>query len=111
MEIQVGGETLKRLKKFVEEDRLPKAPPLPGKFVSSAGALLVALKIEEDVIKDNRWLIPECNVLSEMTSCSPESEYLVAKFELLSQPFVEWISEIGKFMYHQKIPDYLLAKK
>lgn len=54
MEIQIGGETLKRLKKFVEEDRLPKARPLPGRFVSSAGALLVALKIEEDVIKDNR---------------------------------------------------------
>lgn len=42
---------MKKLKKFAEEDRLPKERPLSGKFVSSAGALLVALKKEEDIVE------------------------------------------------------------
>ncbi|XP_061189749.1 uncharacterized protein LOC133197644 [Saccostrea echinata] len=49
----IGGETIKRLKKFAEEDRWPRSPPLSGKFVSSAGAILVALMTAEDQIKES----------------------------------------------------------
>ncbi|XP_062571331.1 uncharacterized protein LOC134233385 [Saccostrea cucullata] len=49
----IGGETIKRLKKFAEEDRWSRSPPLSGKFVSSAGAILVALMTAEDQVKDN----------------------------------------------------------
>lgn len=48
---------MKKLKKFAEEDRLPKERPLSGKFVSSAGALLVALKKEEDIVEKTRCYI------------------------------------------------------
>lgn len=48
---------MKRLKKFAEEDRLPKERPLSGEFVSSAGALLVALKKEEDIVEKTRCYI------------------------------------------------------
>lgn len=48
---------MKKLKKFAEEDRLPREPPLSGKFVSSAGALLVALKKEEDMVEKSRSYI------------------------------------------------------
>lgn len=55
--LQIGGETMKKLKKFAEEDHLPREPPLSGKFVSSAGALLVALKKEEDMVEKSRCYI------------------------------------------------------
>ncbi|XP_033757292.1 uncharacterized protein LOC117339685 [Pecten maximus] len=74
----IGGETKKRLQTYSVEGELDDGPPKLGKFVSSAGAILLALleSTEKALADDHRQeevvLVPEPEVKSRARQLSEE---------------------------------------